>query len=128
MNANEMFPSKYLKASDLGDHQPVVVIESIEIETIGQGEEAEKKPVISFRGKDKKLVTNKTNWATLISLLGAETNDWPGESIKLLAMEVAFKGKMSMAIRISPQKPASGAAPKAAPKPADDMSDEEIAF
>lgn len=103
-----MFPSEYLKAVDLGSHQPIVTIDSFKVETLGQGENQEKKPVISFQGKEKTLVCNKTNWNTLIDLYGSETNDWIGKRIKLLALPVEFKGKMSMAIRISPEKPADG--------------------
>lgn len=101
MNANEMFPSKYLKASDLGDHTPVVKISRVGVETLGSDEEKENKPVIYFDGKDKGLVCNKTNWNTLIDLFGEETDDWIGSKIKLMTAEVAFKGKMSLAIRIS---------------------------
>lgn len=107
MNANDMFPSKYLKASDLGDHKPVVVISNIELENLGSEEAPDKKPVLYFKGKDKGLACNKTNWNTLISLYGQETDGWIGKAIKLQSMEVQFKGRMTMAIRISLNKPSS---------------------
>jgi len=112
-----MYPSKYLKASDLGTNQPIVRILAVKVESLGQGEEQEQKPVIYFEGKEKALVTNKTNWNTLIDLFGGETDDWIGKRIKILATEVAFKGKMGMAIRISPMKLDTAAASKAAGTP-----------
>ena len=108
MNADAMFPSKYIKASDIGDHKPVVKVASIEIEELGNAEEGkEKKPVLYFENREKGLVCNKTNWNTMIALYGGETDNWIGKPIRLQSMEVAFKGKMSMSVRISLQKPDS---------------------
>lgn len=108
-----MYPSKYLKASDLGTNQPIVRILAVKVEILGQGEDQDEKPVVYFEGKEKALVTNKTNWNTLIGLFGNETDEWIGKRIKILSTEVAFKGKMGMAIRISPMnvnKETAGAA------------------
>jgi len=133
MNANEVFTSNYLKATDLGDNKPIVAIAGVEMQTLGQGEEAETKPVVSFVGKEKGLVCNKTNWNTLIDLFGAETDDWAGKKIRLCATEVAFKGKMTMAVRISPVKIVSNDVltgpikPKAAPVAAtEEVSDDSF--
>lgn len=136
MNINEAFPSKYLKASDLGDKRPTVIMESVSMETLGQGEEQETKPVVSFRGKDKGLVLNKTNSNTIAGLYGPDTDKWAGQPITLSAVEVAYKGKMCISIRVSTIKPKGGAAADPHPKtenqnePADiDMGhDEEIPF
>jgi hypothetical protein len=102
MNALEVFPSKFLKASDIGTAQPVVEIMAVVIETLGQGEDQETKPVCYFKAKEKGLVCNKTNFNTLIDLFGPETDDWIGKKIKIMSMEVAFRGKMTMSLRISP--------------------------
>ena len=110
MNANDMFPSKYLKADDIGDKQPVVVIEKIEVETMPDGN---KKPSISFLKCKKKLMVNKTNWNTLIKLYGPDTSKWTGKPVTLKTMEVQFKDELVNSIRISGNKPAA-AAPAAA--------------
>lgn len=118
MNASELYPSKYLKASDLGTNQPVVKILAVKVEILGQGEDQDEKPVIHFESKEKALVCNKTNWNTLIELFGNETDEWIGKRIKILSTEVAFKGKMGMAIRISPMnvnKETAGSAKPAQP-------------
>lgn len=137
MNAHEAYPSKFLKASDLGTHQPIVKVSSVKVESLGQGEDQEDKPVIYFEGKEKGLVCNKTNWNTMIELFGGETDDWVGHKVKILATEVAFKGKMTMAIRISPFNvdKQSSPAPKTEPKKVEnefplpaDMAESDIPF
>ncbi len=113
MNANDMFPSKYIKASDLGDSKPVVKIARIAVEQLGNDEEGkDSKPVVYFEGKEKGLVCNKTNWSTIVNLYGNETDNWIGKPIRLQTAEVAFKGKMTMAIRVSLIKPESKPTPK----------------
>ena len=63
MKANDVFPGKYLKASDLNGHEPVVTIDRVEMEDVGDG----RKPVVYFKGKEKGLVMNKTNFSTICS-------------------------------------------------------------
>ena len=129
MNANEMFPSKYLKASDLGEHTPIVTIASVSVESLGSEEEKENKPVIYFEGKEKGLVCNKTNWNTVMGLFGDETEDWIGKKIKLVTAEVAFKGKMTLSIRISSIKVSQDYSKAAKPaKSEEPVDDEQIPF
>lgn len=113
MNAHTMFPSKYLKAADLDGHEPIVTISEVSVESMGASEDQkENKPVIYFEGKEKGVVCNVTNWNTLIGLFGDETNLWIGKKIKLVTAEVAFKGKMTLSIRISSVKVPQGEASK----------------
>lgn len=132
MNANEMFPSKYLKASDLGEHTPIVTIESVSVESLGSEEEKENKPVIYFEGKEKGLVCNKTNWNTVMGLFGDETEDWIGKKIKLVTAEVAFKGKMTLSIRISsikvPQTAKGGSKPVETQRAEDEADTDSVPF
>jgi len=108
MRASDMFPSKYLKASDLGESTPVVTISKVVVESLGAEDEKEDKMVVYFQGKDKGLVCNKTNCNTISGLFGEETDDWIGKKIKILTAEVAFKGKMTLSIRVSSIKVAQG--------------------
>lgn len=105
MKLDQMFPSAYVKSGDIGDHKPVVTIEAIRMQELGQGEEKDTKPVISFVGKDKEMVLNKTNANTIAGLYGMDTKDWIGKKIRLTVTEVAFRGKMGPAIRVSSIKP-----------------------
>jgi len=98
-NINEAFPSQYLKASDLKGTQPVVTIERVGFEPVGQ--KREMKPVLYFVGKEKGMVLNKTNSKAIMGLVGSpETDDWGGFSIRLYAANVEFQGEMVESIRI----------------------------
>lgn len=105
MNINDAFPSDYLKADDLKGSNVTVTIESVSIEEIGQGQQKEAKLVLSFIGKKKRLVCNKTNAKTIAGLYGPEMDAWKGQSIILSPREVEFQGDMVWAIRVSLQKP-----------------------
>ena len=98
-NINDAFPSNYIKASDLKNGQPVVVIDRIAFEPVGQKKEM--KPILYFEGKEKGLVLNKTNAKNITGLVGsAETEDWIGFSIRLYATNVEFQGDTVEAIRV----------------------------
>jgi hypothetical protein len=116
MNINDAFPSDYLKADDLKGANVTVTISEVGIEEIGQGQQKEQKLILSFTGKKKRLVCNKTNANTIGKLYGTETDVWIGKSITLAPREVEFQGDMVWAIRVSLQKPLSGPA-KAPTKP-----------
>ena len=125
MNINDAFPSNYLKASDLGEAQPVVTIDRVEVEPVGRGKEM--KPVIYFAGKQKGMVLNKTNSKKIAEIAAShDTDDWAGVQIKLFATEVDFQGETVEAIRVkSPQT--AKVKPKPAPVEAvDDL--EEVPF
>ena len=99
MNINNAFPSAYLKASDLGETQPVVSIDRVEVEPVGRDKDM--KPVIYFAGKTKGMVLNKTNSRKIAEIAGSpDTDDWRGVQIKLFATEVDFQGETVEAIRV----------------------------
>ena len=113
MNINDAFPSNYIKASDLGDAQPVVAIDRVEVEPVGRGKEM--KPVIYFAGKEKGMVLNKTNSKKIAEIAGShDTDDWSGVHVKLYATEVDFQGETVETIRVK----GPGVAPRANRRPA----------
>ena len=123
MKLSEAYPSSFLKADDLQGRDVIATISSVELESIGQGADKEQKLVIGFKGKEKKLVCNKTNAGTIGQLYGDETDDWIGKQIILTARDVEYQGKTTLAIRVSLKKPATAAAAaKLAPAaPVDDI-------
>ena len=124
MNINGAFPSNYLKTSDLGEAQPVVTIDRVEVEPVGRGKEM--KPVIYFAGKQKGMVLNKTNSKKISEIAGShDTDDWAGVQIKLFATEVDFQGETVEAIRVKGPH-AAKAKPKPVAEPVDDL--EEVPF
>jgi len=109
------FPSKYLKAGDLGESGAVVTISRMAVEPVGQNKEI--KPVLYFAGKEKGMVLNKTNAKKIASLVGsADMDDWTGKTIRLYASETEFNGDTVECIRVK----AAGATKAAETVPADD--------
>ena len=49
MKLSDAFPSNYLKCSDLNGRSSTVTIDSVAMETFGQGRDAEQKLIIHFR-------------------------------------------------------------------------------
>lgn len=119
MKLSEAFPSNFLKADDLDGKNVTVEIEEVTMEEIGQGREKENKIVLTFKGKTKKLIANKTNCNTIAKLVGSDdTDDWPGHKIILTSREVDYQGTPMLAIRVSLNKPTSAqAAPGKKPEP-----------
>lgn len=135
MKVSNVFSGDTLKAADLQGHEPTVVIASVEMKKFDNGN----KLVITFQGKKKALVCNKTNSNRIAYMYGDETEDWIGKEITLYTDLVDFQGSTVEAIRIRPSKraaPPSAARERAAqshqaPPPRDDrdmVPDDVIPF
>lgn len=110
MNINNAFPSKYLKSGDIPeDADLILTIKEVVQETVGQGEEAESKPIVYFQEQEKGLVLNKTNATAIMGMYGPETNGWVGKRIAMFATEVDFAGKQTLALRVRLKAPKAGA-------------------
>jgi hypothetical protein len=124
---SERYPRRFLSAEDLKGKSVVVEIEEERLEelTDTNGKTANKS-VLSFVGKEKKLVLNATNWDSIVEITGCEdSRDWPGNKVELYPTTTLMAGRKVDCIRI--RKPSSrpvAAAPPPPPPPADDMSDE----
>jgi hypothetical protein len=126
MKRDEIFPSKYLKASDL--NKPIVVtIDSAPFEVLKNPEGKEQsKVVLYFRGAKKALPLNITNWDAVAAICGEDTEDWPGGKIELYADKTRMGGKTVDCIRVRAARDATvktATPPKAAELEADDMND-----
>lgn len=126
MNINDAFPSNYLKASDLGESQPIVTIAEVKFEAVGRNKEM--KAVVYFTGKTKGLVLNKTNAKKIADLVGSDdTDEWQGGKVKLYATETEFGGETVECIRVKDAVTKNGGKPaKAKPvKAENEFGDEE---
>lgn len=105
---NDFFPSKYLKVQDLPEKEDLILtIEKFQDEIVGQGSNAESKPVLYFNEiPDKPLVLNRTNATTISNLYGLNPYQWVGKKITLYPTEVTFQGKTMMGIRVRMRRPA----------------------
>lgn len=96
VNINDVFPSDYLKASDLKGKIVKVRIEAVEVKKIGD----DRKLVIKFLGKDKGLALNKTNASIIASSYSPETEGWIDKEIELRPDKTQFQGQTVDCIRV----------------------------
>ena len=109
MNYKQMFPSKFLRAVDIGSGGDNVVIDRVAMEMVGQGADAEEKSVLYIRDVTQGLILNITNANSIAAMHGDDTDDWIGRTITLFRTKVQFKADMVDAIRI--KRPAEKAIP-----------------
>jgi hypothetical protein len=105
MKRNDVYPSTWLKAADLGPAGRVVTIRNVTLEEVGK--ERERKPVMTFKETDQELIINATNWDKVVELTGEEDSDaWSGHKIKLARVQVQYGARTVDAIRVeAPDKP-----------------------
>ncbi len=98
------FPSKYIKAEDLGVSRPIGTIHSVDFEDVGAGANKDSKLVVHFlEASLKPLVLNMINSETISEI--ARTDDyeqWPGSRVQLYASRTEFQGKRVPCIRLCP--------------------------
>ena len=98
MNINQAFPSKWLKASDLGTNTPTVTVAKVVMEKVG---DKDMRAVMYFVGKSKALPLNRTNASSMEEITGSPDTDlWKGVKIRLRMERVDFQGKRVPAVRI----------------------------
>lgn len=115
MNINNAFPSKYLKSGDVENGDLVLTIARVTTETVGQGADAEQKPIVYFTETEKGLVLNKVNANSISNLYGPETDAWTGRRISLFSTEVDFAGRPTLALRVRLKAPSANAPAAAVP-------------
>src|SRR5580700_9421758 len=107
MRRGDVFPSKWLQASDIEDDTEVT-ISNVITEEMPDGEV--EKSVVYFRELDKGLILNISNWNAIEELTGQEdSDDWEGHKITLFFNpDVEYKGKKTGGIRIRTKSKKSG--------------------
>ena len=108
MKVSQVFSGEYLTAADLQGQEHAVVIAGVEMKKFDDGN----KLMISFQGRKKNLVANKTNSNRIAMMYGDDTDGWIGKEVLLYVDWVDYQGKTVEAIRIRP--PAKAAPQKAA--------------
>src|SRR5215207_4540691 len=126
MKISDAFPSNYLKAADLNGRTVQVIIDHIDMETLGD----DRRPVVYFQNKEKGLVLNKTNANNIAAVHGDDTDEWVGRPIILYPAMVDFQGRSVEAIRVNakPQPARTSKAPPPPPEPTYADLDDEIPF
>lgn len=134
-SVNDMFPSKYIKASDLQGQNVTVIIDRITKEEVGKDKDI--CPVVYFQGKQKGFVLNKTNANGIAKSYGQNPANWVGKQITIAPAWTDFNGESVECIRVRPQLPANyqavqvpNGATRAEVPPVADMAafDDEVPF
>src|SRR4029434_1526964 len=112
MKISEIFPSKYLTASDLNGKPYTLTIRTVTLEEMMTHENKKvQKPTCWFVGAQKGFVMNVTNAHIIVALYGDDTDVWAGKRITIYPTKVKAFGSYQDAIRVREEIPAQ-------PKPA----------
>jgi hypothetical protein len=100
MKRNDAFPKKYLCKEDV--LQPLTAtISNVNHQEIGSGDETEVKVVMEFNGDTKPMVLNGTNWDTLETAFGEDSDAWIGKTVTLYNdPNVMYGGKKTGGVRV----------------------------
>ncbi len=112
MNVNDIFPSRFLKAHDLGGKPYTLTIKAVSLEDLGHGQEKETKLAIAFEKATKMMLLNRTNAMIIASLYGPETDAWKGKAVTVYSARVKAFGAWHDALRIKEQIPARNVGPE----------------
>ncbi len=123
-NLDDLYPSKYIKHSDLKGQDVNLTITSQSVEEVGM--EGDKKPVLYFKGTNKGLVMNVTNANTIGAAFGRDTDAWKGKQITLYGTTTDFAGKPVDCVRVRP--PVSPEMPLEKKVDMKEVLDDEIPF
>jgi hypothetical protein len=126
----EAFPSRFFKAADIPDNGLLLKIAKVEREKVGLDQEL--KWVVYFKGQEKQLVLNGTNWDLIAAALNEEDSDnWGGKAIELFSTQTQFGSKMVDCIRVRRFRPPPAQAASTRPTkpvPPTNDSDDAIPF
>lgn len=100
--------SNYLKAADIPPGKRVkVTIERYSVKEFEGDKGKEKKVLLTFVGRDKALVCNKTNARIICNNVeSTDLDDWVGAEISLYRARVDFQGQLVDALRVVEEAPA----------------------
>lgn len=99
----------FLTGEDLVGKEVTLTIETAKREPVVNVQESikkrepvyEDKPVMYFKGTEKKLVVNTTNFKTIVKVLKSPyIEDWVGKEITLIPVNKKFFGELQDVVRI----------------------------
>jgi hypothetical protein len=83
MDFDKLFPGRFLKAADLNGKEVTLTISAVVTDELVGDKGTEVKGLLSFAGKKKQLVLNKTNGLCLKQMFGRETDEWVGKRVTI---------------------------------------------
>ena len=100
------YQSPWLRAEDLAGQSRRVKVERATLEDIRQADNTnQQRIVVTFVGKQKKLICNKTQAMALATALGDDTAGWLGRDVYLTPAPTP-QGKLTIAVMPVPSEEA----------------------
>ena len=97
---DDLFPSPYFKASDIGGDTTLTMKGLTKEDIRERNGETKLKGVLSFNESEKKLILNKTNAEMIGFLHGRDYEQWPGKQVTLYATPISTPEGMKDGIRV----------------------------
>jgi hypothetical protein len=96
-----MYPGRFLKSADLDGKIVTVTIADINAEEL-EGDKNKKKReyILTFVGKKKSFVLNKTNACLIVQMFGKNPNTWRGKRVTIYPTQCRFGPKTVDCIRV----------------------------
>lgn len=125
-NINEMFPSRYVTAADIGDSKPIFTCASVYSE-MGENfrtKDPEEQWYMQIQGKEKVVRLNPTSARAIAETYGPETDAWAGQKMQMFTTMQNIGGELKQVLYVKaapkqlPQVPQQQAPPAPAPAPA----------
>jgi len=98
---DELYPGRFLKASDFKGKQVTLKISGIRLEELIGDKGAQIKGIISFDKTEKQLALNKTNGICLKEMFGKKVQEWVGKRVTLFP--TVWNGEDAIRIYGSPE-------------------------
>lgn len=92
--------SNWLKCDDLNNKEHKVAISGIDVKEVEQDDKKVNKLELSFTGREKGLLLNKTNAKVVAKAYGDDYTTWKGKEIIMYPTVTDFGGKTVDCIRL----------------------------
>jgi hypothetical protein len=125
-------PSKYIRATDIGDGTLVLTVADVKEASIGRyGDPA---VLLSFAEDTRQLSLNASRLRAMISAYGDNTDDWAGNAVELFTEQtdmgpgIRIRPTNRPRVNTLPPKPQGGGGDFGSPGPLSGALDDEIPF
>jgi hypothetical protein len=97
--ASEFDKSRFLNSTNLSSERKFK-IKAVTAETVGTGDDKERRPVLWFTNDERGFILNKTNLRTLSGAFGDDMEAWVNKIIVVFPTMTDLRGKMVPALRV----------------------------
>lgn len=129
---DDIYGGSAMKADEMPPNfRARVTIEHVSVQTVGKGDEAQKKLEVRFAGKEKTLLLNVTNANMIAEITGTrDYEQWVGHQLVIYRTMTDFAGKRVAAIRVDHPNTMPSARPAPPPPPVQEFqaTDDDVPF